>query len=440
MEISKFNIKSSLDDSDKVLLYNTLTTALIVLESKQYYKIFEDRDFTNTKIIHQLFKSGFIVESNSNEFVFLEKLRKKDLDNPIQDIGFLTTTKCNARCYYCFEKGIKQYDLTKETADKAISFLKKLCPDEQLRIFWFGGEPFLNFDIIKHVTFELQECGYKLNTNIITNGSLLTQDIIDFFKQHYQYISFQITIDGVFEHYYNVKKYVDLTSNNAFSIVINNIKRLLYNGLTVKIRINFKTSAIEEGKKIFSNIIKLLEGCDLSNLLIYLSPLSLDGIDEIMSNYNTESEHPFLQIIKTELKYGLSMDSTYRKNKDKALLNLFELNPKCSFCGASCARRVTINANGELYKCHRLVGRKEFCVGNVVDGFDETSEIYNYFRNPLINDDDCLNCSILPICHGGCKGNELLYGKRHKCHNIKQVRSELVRLYYRELLKYKQKT
>jgi radical SAM protein with 4Fe4S-binding SPASM domain len=435
MEITKFYINVALPEGQQ-LLYNTLTTAMILLDNSVFEKIFVQHNFSDVKEVEMLREHGFIVESNQETLDLLKSLRCKDSSNTMQDVGIVTTTDCNARCYYCFENGVKRYDMSTKTADDSISFLQKFCPDKHLRLFWFGGEPLINFAIIRHITNSLLNANYILDTNIITNGSLLTQEHIDFFISHYNSITFQITIDNIFDKYQSVKKYIDIDKEHAFDRTINNIKLLLRNGVQVKIRVNFKASEYEDGEKVFHALEQLFDKEDTSKLLIYLAPLSLYGNHEIISSFICQEGHPYLKLLKTHLKSAIKSNIINQNNFEDTLLSTLDLKPKCSFCGIGGERRITIDANGDLYKCHRLVGREEFKVGSVEKGIINTNKVYKFIKDTEIRDQECLDCPILPICQGGCKGNKLLYGTSHKCHNIKQVKSDVVKLYYETYMTY----
>ena len=195
MVISKFIIKSTLDAGDRIILYHTRTNALITLDSQLYNKIFVEKDFSDTDVIQQLSSMGFIINSHDEELGILDAMRIKEIGNPIQGITILTTTDCNARCFYCFEEGIARYSMTKEIAQQTINFINDFYDDKELAIAWFGGEPLLNFPIIEFITLELKKLGYILNTHITTNASLLTRRMLDFFISNYKHTSFQITLD-----------------------------------------------------------------------------------------------------------------------------------------------------------------------------------------------------------------------------------------------------
>ena len=435
MKLSQFNIISKIEHEDKFIVYNTYSTACVVLDNDTYTKIFIDMEFNreDSKIVY-LLNNGIIVESQVNEVKLVENLRYHAMSKNIQNIVILTTTECNARCYYCFEHGIKPIVMTKETADAVVEFCKEKYKDKTIAITWFGGEPLLNFEIIKYISSKLISEGYELESHVTTNGSLVTDEILEFFSTNYKKVSFQITLDDINEEYGKIKNYVDIPQEQAFERVINNVKNIIKNKIKLLIRVNFAASKIEKAKKVYSEIIELLNGCDLSNVNIYMAPLSLNCDREIISNFSGDIEHPFLQMVKKQREEGFSLQEIHAIG-EVSILSSYNLSPTPIACGMNMHSRIVVNADGKLYKCHRLVGSEKYCVGNVFDGVDVNNKIFNFFEKIEVTDSECLNCNVLPICQEGCKYSRLTYGEKQKCSRIKQVKEELVRLYYKEISK-----
>lgn len=87
---------------------------------------------------------------------------------------------------------------------------------------------------------------------------------------------------------------------------------------------------------------------------------------------------------------------------------------------------MTIDSMGNIFDCHRLLGHIEYSSGNVFSG-RVTNEISEYYSNPYITSEECNNCSLLPLCQGGCKYREFRYGKNHACTSIKGAVKELIK-------------
>lgn len=383
-----------------------------------------------------MYKNGFLVDKNCDECSIIERIRAEIMaKSVVQNIVILTTTDCNARCYYCFEHGIEPLYMQEATAEAIIQYCKKNYKEKEIAITWFGGEPLLNWSIIKYITLGLIDAGYELVSHVTTNGSLVNQEILDFFKTYYKRTSFQITIDEIGEAYNKVKRYVDISSDLAFERTMNNVKLMISQGVILVIRVNFASSKIEEAKKVHKTLIKMLKGYDLSKVNIYMAPLSLDCDSEIISNFNGSIEHPFLQMVKEQKDTGFPLKGVTYDNNETELsdVSVYALRPTGISCGMTLPSRIVVNADGLLYKCHRLVGRKQYSVGNIFEGEDQNNETLRLFHEVKIVDEECRKCDILPICQSGCKYSRITYGDKQKCLGIKQVKAELVKMYYNSI-------
>jgi radical SAM protein with 4Fe4S-binding SPASM domain len=414
---------------------------------KQYNKVFARNDFTDRDVVEPLCQNGFLVEDNDKENLILERILKADFEksSQIQVVKIFSTNKCNAKCYYCFEKGIKPLDMTEQTASKTISFIKEFYPEKKLRIMWFGGEPLLNFNVIKQITLGLKEDNYDLTTHVTTNGSLLTKEMVNFFRTNYSNVSFQITIDDINERYYEIKRFEELTVDGAFSIVINNCKMLLDNDIFLSIRINFQEHQIDNAIKVFAHIKDIFANYEASRMRIYLMPLSLSEDCDVCvdskensdvwgktPDYNSD-EHPFLKLAKFNCEQGIVNDARAKNNIKKFLLSSFMLMPRGIPCSAVSVKHIVIDAAGNLYKCHRFAAHDEYIIGNVYVGIDKTNVHYQSFMNLSATESDCEVCNILPICQGGCRALRIMHGYNLDC-KTKDIQSDLVKLYYSKLL------
>ena len=442
MEISKYIITQDLGDpAGTFLVYSTLTTALVTVDRCVYHKIFELSDFSDKQLTERLIRLGILTPSHTSQIRQLEEQRVESMNSERQHITIFTTTNCNARCFYCFENGIKHIDMSKEAADATIQFVFDNFPHKDLSIGWIGGEPLLRFDTIEYITKRLFESGYNLTAGVSTNGILLTEDMIKTFKQYNRQMAVQFSLDAaVGKDYYKMKKYVDFDEETAFKHVVDNIAMSIDYGLITDVRINFIPSKIDDAKNAFKTIKEMISGRDLSNAFIFLVPLDIPGSKEVISDFHGNMEHPCLQAIKFQKAMGFGTPRRQRatpirdtlENTHGDIIASYALMPTCYTCGMTTKYKYVVDSDGTLYKCHRLAGHLEYSCGNVFDGVNTDSEIYKCFRETKIRDKQCLACSILPICQSGCLGRRILCGDNQKCHKIKQVQKELVCLCYEE--------
>ena len=92
-----------------------------------------------------------------------------------------------------------------------------------------------------------------------------------------------------------------------------------------------------------------------------------------------------------------------------------------------------IDADGLLFKCHRLVGRgTRFSCGDVFNGIS-----YNKLLKMCCSDipcyEECGSCALMPLCQGGCHIKKLLYGGQSGCLAVKDVVKDVIRVYAHEL-------
>ena len=428
MKVSRFLIVTKSDEGD-YLIYNTVNTAFVAIEENKYNQIFIEHNFSDNEIVGNLYKMGILLDDTVDELEHMRQVRIKGSADKMPNVTILTTTDCNARCFYCFEQGIAHYDMTRDVQDATVDYIRENFPDKILGLGWFGGEPLMNFEAIKYIIGRLNEYGYKTFSHVTTNGSLINDEILQFAKDN-SFTSFQVTIDGVDKDYGRIKKYTDISADNAYERVIVNVCKLLQYGFQVQIRINFVASKVDTALKTFKKIHTRISPFDKGNLYIYLSPLTLHDEKENICNLTCEGEHPFMKVTKFQFEQGFPLNA-FKANvaeKDKLLIGL-NLMPMGFSCGMAMKNRIVIDADGKLYKCHRLVGKSQYSCGNVFDGLVK-NEIYNAFISTELKDEECEKCNILPLCQGGCKSNKLQYGAQHRCTRIKQIKKELVKYYY----------
>lgn len=431
MEISKFIVCQELPNTN-YLVYSTRTTAMLEMGKEDYDSIFVNHDFSNKVLIKELSEYGFVVDSHTAEIKLLDQIRKEFMSLGHQHLTILTTTKCNARCYYCFEKGIHYYDMSTDTADATINFILKNFKDPALSILWLGGEPLYNYPIIEYITTRLEEAGYSINFSVTTNGALLTQEMMDFFNNHSARVTIQFSLDAAIDdEYYKIKRFEGLNETNAFLHVIENIKLALRNNAYVDVRFNFMTSQIQKAISTFNHVKELLKNENTSRAYLFLAPLDLNSDKEIISNFHQEMEHPYIQVVRHQKESGFPIRAELQETQDDTLAS-YGLMPTCYICGMTTPNKFVVDADGTLYKCHRFVGRKEFSCGTVWTGIDKESHSYKQFSSTVIADKECLDCSLLPVCQSGCIAKREMLGDAQKCHKAKQVQQQLVKMYYED--------
>ena len=433
---SKFNVYREYAKG-KYWLYNTFTTSVVILDDDSIKKYFIDENFSDENdIISELHDMGFFIDDSFDELKYLESLRRTVVDSnkKIVDLMIAPTMDCNARCYYCFEHGCHHEKMTKETADAVVSYIINNWNGELFNISWFGGEPLLATDVMDYISRELERKSINFISKITTNGYELSESTVRHALNHWHTNKIQISIDALHEEYNRIKNYKGVISESPFDKVLANVRTALESGIKIRIRINF--NPIEKSKA--SELMDYLQVrfSAYENFSCYFAPIDTKSsiVPSIAGKFDSLTEHPFLSLIKLARKYGYYAGNNRDKNKnymydDKGFLSALKLYPSPTNCYASCPSMFAIDSKGDLYKCHRVLGKGEqYSSGNVRTGIIK-NDIYNFFCNTDLSYDECKDCKILPICQGGCKINAYVYNDEHACSPIKSIYKELIELY-----------
>ena len=198
------------DINDGKLIFNGLSRTLIFLKNEEldYIGNINDYEF--------LYKHYFLVPEDFNEREWTDQMKIK-LQKPIDDVyldhpqsfTILTTTKCNARCFYCYElKSKKKHHMTDETARKVGEYISRVADrNKQIHLHWFGGEPMFNMKAIDIITQTVRDSGQNFNTSFTTNGYLFDKELVLKARNVWNTIQMQITLDGTEDVYNKVKNY-----------------------------------------------------------------------------------------------------------------------------------------------------------------------------------------------------------------------------------------
>jgi len=405
--------------SDIFILYNTATSAIIEL-NQEYYSNFSScswHKFTQEEI-KMLRDQGFIKFPGEDEDFYQSLLRKSAISRKMNGITALTilpTTACNARCVYCYQSKVKKESMQQDTVNALISFiLKYISPEKKLSILWFGGEPLLEHGKITKICKELESNNIAVESSMVSNGSLFTEEIIETAKNDWHLHQVQITIDGLEEDYNRIKNYTNV--DNAFHKVINNIELLSNNNVNVSVRINFERKNIDKTPFVLEWLREKFG--NYKNFRLYTHPL-----DDEIDSYVCDN-------IENHLLYNLFLKET-ECDKD----NLDDLmKPKEMFCGALTYNTFYISPNGKLYLCHHTESAMpEEDVGDLWTG-PVHNKIYKIWCSDIIDYNECLNCVLLPCCQGGCRAR-YRYDSKPPCVLYKPFYKQVIKYLYEKSIK-----
>lgn len=378
------------DHEDNVLLYNVVTSQLAVLDREEA----ETLNRLPTKYIpgmEQLIDAHYLVEESYDEhqqvvnmrYIF-RKLEETQVSKDITKYTILPTTACNARCYYCFEQGVKTTMMSKETADAAVKFMASHCGEKKfVRITWFGGEPTVAADRIDQITEGLRLRGIKYVSQMTTNGYLFDEELVRKAKENWNLEYLQICFDGLEERHNATKSFVNV-QDNPYQRILQNIGLLLDSGIRVGMRMNFDKANYQE----FGGLVKeaKLRFGDNPGLSVYAFPVIGEYADK-EGNVLHGSDDWFTEKI-VELNNISREAGLYHSVKQ---LPHFQYH--C--CDAENDSTITITPDGSLVRCCERFDDTE-TTGTVTDGItNDRAETWKKSADHK----KCRDCTFFPDCY-----------------------------------------
>lgn len=375
---------------DGFLMFNGLTGELILLDVDEYAKL-QNKEFDD-HCFKDLFEKWFIVPEDFDEYKLCNQLNdflstlyftNNCNNNAITNYTVMTTTDCNARCFYCFERGRKRINMSGKVASDVADYIVKSSCGQPVTFRWFGGEPLYNYEAIDVICKVLTDNNINYSSSMISNGYLFDDTLIEKAKTLWNLNSVQITLDGT-EKVYNRCKAFIYKDTNAFQIVMNNIYKLLENGINVKIRMNMD---IHNSDDLFALVDQLFEKFAKYSKLTVYAHLLFDNTDEKRKNRDIEERYELMTIHRKLSEYIKSKGFGVRHTLDK----YFRKNQ----CMADCDKSVVIAPDGSLGKCEHFTDNNFF--GNIYDNKIDKSVI-KAFKERRMVEAMCHKCKIYPAC------------------------------------------
>lgn len=374
---SQFNY--TVETANGHILYNTLYNSLCRLDHQEY-EGFVSPKFCNTSLKQQLVEQGFLLPQNIDEgeaYYRLAALLCQRLQRPMKII-LTPTMECNARCFYCYEAGVRHGRMSAQTAENIAKWIVDHAQGKELELVWFGGEPLLEKDCIDLISARLSEKDTVFSSYMITNGSLLDNEALPEQIDRWHLQTVQITIDGDEKEYLRRKNYT-VASSELYRELMGHIRTLARNGINVQLRLNI----------------------DRSNILsIYRAAGEIEELFDVYPNVNfypaflSGSAQPLDEAEKVEVIQGL-----LRRAKTVTGLSikkkLFE-PPHISACDINNPNVFAFDPDGDIYACERALGKKQLSIGSIYSG------IVNPQRPIAGQREECRACTFLPKCFGGC--------------------------------------
>jgi uncharacterized protein len=290
---------------------------------------------------------------------------------------------------------------------ESISQLVRASPDG-LHFYWHGGEPLLAglsfYEKALMVQERTAQQNCKIKNSIQTNGTLLNQEYIDFFKDHDFGIG--ISLDGP-EEIHDKQRFFP-SGNGSFSSVMKAVELLKKNDIKVSCLSVITKNSFNRAKDIFDFFYK--------NELFFFEVSPYFERDELFhSKLDSDLAITPLEFSHFAIElFDIFIDVDDPRVSIRFFANTLSslLGGRCSLCSMvnqnSCGSIPTINWNGDFYFCDNYEGNDMFYLGNLINS-DIGTMIENQTWKKIKEDIkkyqtelSCPNCDIAKVCGGGC--------------------------------------
>lgn len=395
------------------IAYNILKAFPNDFSREAVFKKFEDKYDEDTlnqvcDDILSLKEEGLLYSQELDEERLLAQFHR---DTGIKALCLHVAHDCNLACEYCFaSKGdyaTQRSLMSYEVACKALEFLAQNSGTRRnIEVDFFGGEPLLNFGVIKRVVDygrELEKSTNKIfHFTVTTNGTILNQEILDFINENMDNIV--ISLDG--RKCINDAMRPDRGNHGTYDKIVSNARKIVESreGKQYYIRGTFTANNLDFGKDVFHIADLGFKEVSVEPVVGSGEPfhLTMEHVPTILEEYE-KLARDYLEYIKDgkELNY-------YHFN-----INLYDgpcIHRRIVACGAG-YEYLAVSPEGDIYPCHQFVGQPEFVMGNVFSGI-ENKELAAQFKDcNIFTKEECRSCWAKYFCSGGCHANAFFSNK-----------------------------
>lgn len=411
----------------QTVLFNVMSEKICVMDSilGEIYTanepdIIQDR---HAEFYSYLCENEFLIDESVDEVAKLEKLWEEN-DNSESNFSVIInpTLNCNMSCWYCYEQHEGNLNMRPELLEaiKRLILSKFSLPTlTSFHLGFFGGEPLLKFDSVCKSLMDFTrsinlEYNKVISFSFVTNGYLLSEEIIKYFKQIGSPISLQITLDGNRHRHDMVRK--NRNGNPSYDTILHNCKKLLEcPNVHLTLRCNFTSDSIACFTDVITDLKQVLgdEPANINNLTIDFHRVWQDQNRQISNRDDiTITEETVKKLFANE---GFNL--TARKD-----INRYR-------CYADRMNHALINFDGNVFRCTARDFTPQRAEGKLTESGEIVWNTLSDERNRIKWANlTCKSCEIYPICSGNCSQSKLEQGTQTGCshHYSQQQKQDII--------------
>ena len=313
---------------------------------------------------------------------------------------------CNLRCKYCFadegEYHGRKALMSFEVGKKALDFLVANSGSRRnLEVDFFGGEPLLNFDVVKQITAYGRSLEEKYNKHfrftLTTNGVLLNDEFAEFADRELDNVV--LSLDGRKEVHDRMRPFPG--GQGSYDTVMPKFRRFVEK---------------RGGKKYYLRGTFTQFNKDFAADVLHMADMGFDqlSIEPVVA----PDEEPYAlhaeDVPYICEQYDLLAREMIRREKEGKGFQFFHfmidlsggpcVYKRLSGCGSG-TEYLAVTPWGDLYPCHQFVGQEEFLMGNVDEGITRQDIVKDFKCVNVYAKKECQECFARFYCSGGCAAN-----------------------------------
>ncbi|HKT79029.1 MAG TPA: radical SAM protein [Vicinamibacterales bacterium] len=438
MQPSIFNLRVPLPARNEVFLMNTLTDAQLVvsadvaalldrIEPGSKYLVAADFTADERNALELLHDNGFIVDDREADRRALSGFFSSVKNGTSElNVTVLTTLQCNFACDYCFQGDHGDYNkfaekMSLETAERVADWTERemvrVAP-ETLMLTFFGGEPLLNVPVMYYLAERLsayaRQRGVRMMINVITNGLLLTEEIVDRLLPC-GLNGIKVTLDGDRDAHNRLRPLRG--GQGTFDRIIENVRKVA-DRCNISIGGNFDESSVDS----YPALLDFLQQQEFADKLVKVKfkpivrnpePAPAKGfLPLIPVGANGEPIKPLGGTCMTAAGSGGASACDTCQFLDEKMAFLRQETRRHGFnpgdgvhvgpCHVHMDNARTIGPDGSLYPCPGFTGEKAQSVGHIDGREDPLRKLAQERFDRLGPWKECGDCAFIPVCAGGC--------------------------------------
>lgn len=380
-------------------VFNSLLMAPVFVNNEELSNIFAEQ--VSAKEYVALSERGiYVAEVDKDDLAFKELVALYEShQEDISILYLIAATGCNLRCKYCFVEDHEKDHIHNElmSYETAVLALDKFYAYTNGRVssrtvIFYGGEPFLNSQMILDVVKYSQAQKQDLNFSVVTNATLLSDDLISELAKCN--ISLGISIDG--PEFIQDRYRVSHDGSGTYNIVQEAIRKLKLAGVPFNFSITLSEGLLEHSEDLLS-WIKLSGVSSISyNLLHYASVVSeaeYERYYKTASNFLIQSFHELAPL------------GIYEERLNRKIKSFVNQSFRFSDCGAVSASQLTVKPNGKVCVCHAYAKNPDDDLGSITDSISfllNSQKNEKWKKMSSIYKSECQACNAISICGTGC--------------------------------------